>query len=43
MNSYEYVCQIEEILDDALNRLTPEAYKRLLDNIVMMCEEKMED
>lgn len=43
MSSYEYLYQIEEILDDACNKLTPEAYRKLLDNIAMMCDEKQED
>lgn len=34
--SYEYECTIEEILDDALNKLSHEAFERLLDGISMM-------
>ena len=33
---YEYECDIEEILDDALNKLWHEAFERLLDGISMM-------
>lgn len=39
MTSYEYVNKISEILDDALNKLSPEAFKRLLDNVSMMIED----
>lgn len=33
MTSYEYLNKIIEILDDALNELSPDAYRRLLDNL----------
>jgi hypothetical protein len=33
MTSYEYLNKIIEILDDALNNLSPDAFRRLLDNI----------
>lgn len=33
MTSYEYLNKIIEILDDALNNLSPDAYRRLLDNL----------
>lgn len=39
MNSYEYADKISEILDDALNKLSPEAFKRLLDNVSMLLED----
>ena len=39
MTSYEYADKISEILDDALNKLSPEAFKRLLDNVSMLLED----
>lgn len=34
--SYEYITKIEEILDDALNQLSPKVFEILLDNISML-------
>lgn len=34
--SYEYITVIEEILDDALNQLSLEAFEILLDSISML-------
>lgn len=39
MTSYEYINKIEEILDDALNKLSPEAFRKLLDNLNMALED----
>ena len=39
MTSYEYTNKIQEILDDALNKLSPEAFRKLLDNLSMMLED----
>ena len=33
MTSYEYLNKIIEILDDALNKLSPDAFRRLLNNL----------
>lgn len=32
-NSYEYLNIISELLDEALNKLQPESFARLLDNV----------
>ncbi len=39
MTSYEYVNKISEILDDALNKLSPEAFNMLLDNVSILLED----
>ena len=39
MTSYEYADKISEILDDALNKLSPEAFNMLLDNVSMLLED----
>ena len=39
MNGYEYANQIQEILDDALNKLSPDGFNRLLDNLRLMLED----
>lgn len=36
MTSYEYAEKISELLDDALNKLSPEAFERLLDSVSMI-------
>lgn len=36
MTSYEYANKIQEILDDALNKLPPESFRILLDNLSMI-------
>lgn len=38
-NSYEYLNIISEILDEALNNLPPEAFRRLLDNVRNLLED----
>lgn len=39
MNGYEYANQIQEILDDALNKLSTDGFNRLLDNLRLMLED----
>lgn len=36
MTCYEYVSQIEDILDDALSKLSPDGFARVLDSIQMI-------
>lgn len=36
MTSYEYADKISEILDDALNKLPPEAFRKLLNDVGVM-------
>lgn len=38
-NSYEYLNIISEMLDEALNNLSPESFARLLDNVRGLLED----
>lgn len=38
-SSYEYLNIISELLDEALNNLPPEAFRRLLDNVRNLLED----
>lgn len=39
MTSYEYAMKINDILDDALNKLSKDAFEKLLDDVSMMLED----
>ena len=34
--SYDYICAIEELLDEACNKLSPEAFDKVKDSIDMI-------
>lgn len=40
---YEFECAFEELLDNALNTLSPEAFKGLLDSISMIVSDYEDD
>ena len=40
MNLYDYTTAIDEILDDALDELSPEDYESLLDKVSQMIAER---
>ncbi len=40
MNLYDYAAAIDEILDNALNELSPEDYTSLLDKVSQMLAER---
>lgn len=43
MTIYEYVAKVDDMLDNALDTLTPTAYARLLDLLLTLISERMED
>ncbi len=43
MTVYEFEMAIDELLDKALNELSPAAYEKLLDSLSMMIDERMSD
>lgn len=40
---YDYVAKVDDMLDTALNMLTPAEYARLLDLLLTLISERMED
>ena len=40
MNLYDYVDEIDELLDKALNELSPDDYEALLDKISILLAER---
>lgn len=43
MTKYDYELQVEELLDSALNELSPKAYAELMDSIRFMVDDRKED
>ena len=39
MNSYEYLQKIEELMEDALNNLSPDAFRQLKENVSFMLDD----
>ncbi len=39
MNSYEYLQKIEELMEDALNNLSPDAFRQLKENVGFMLDD----
>lgn len=40
MSRYDFESQIDELLDEALNELSPKEYEKLLDSLSIMIEER---
>ena len=40
---YGYASEIEELLDDACNELSPKAYQKLLDDLAEMIDDRNDD